>query len=52
MNCNESLYCLNDKPDAPVIGFCKLYCDKLVKARGKIKDSRVFIGKDLSKLVR
>ena len=50
----DRIHRLNSKPDTPVIARCVLYKQKLtvLKAKGKLRGSNIFIGEDLFSSVR
>eukprot|EP00745_Piridium_sociabile_P003051 TRINITY_DN11851_c0_g1_i1.p1 TRINITY_DN11851_c0_g1~~TRINITY_DN11851_c0_g1_i1.p1 ORF type:complete len:329 (+),score=56.83 TRINITY_DN11851_c0_g1_i1:188-1174(+) len=50
----DRVHRLNSKPDSPVIARCTFFKDKelILKAKRKLKGSRIFIGEDFSRRVR
>ena len=50
----DRIHRLNNKPNSPIIARCTYYKDKdaILKARGKLRGSTIFIGEDFSVRVR
>ena len=50
----DRVHCINSKTDSPVIARCVFYKQKVsvLKAKGKLRGTNVFIGEDFSSRVR
>lgn len=50
----DRVHRMSDKPDSPIIARCTFYKDRgdILRAKGKLKGTRVFVGEDFSQRVR